>query len=78
MHRCQHSFEKISSNLLIVCVVSNSFQGISYASKPQVVSSYSFKSMTAIVFTTLYFPGKYCHLVLCIGNDIKSKTPFKI
>ncbi len=36
---------KIPSNLWVVCVGSDSFQGISYAGKPQVVPSYSFKSM---------------------------------
>jgi len=46
MHRCQHSFKKIPSNLWVVCVGSNSFQGISYPGKPQVLSSYSFKYMT--------------------------------
>jgi hypothetical protein len=45
MHRSQHSFKKIPSNLVVVCIGSNSFQGISYAGKPQVASSYSFKSM---------------------------------
>ncbi len=38
MHRCQHSFKNIPSNLWVVRVGSNSFQGISYAGKPQVVS----------------------------------------
>jgi len=48
MHWCQHSFKKITSNLRLVRIGSNSFQGISYAGKPQVVSSYSFKSMGLI------------------------------
>ncbi len=40
MHRCQHSFKKIPSNPWVVCIESKSFQGISYAGKPQVVSRY--------------------------------------
>ncbi len=53
MHRCQHSFKKIPSDLCVDHEGSDSFQGISYAGKPQVVSSYSFKSMDeASVLTT--------------------------
>ncbi len=44
MHRCPHTFKKILQ-IWVVCVGSNSFQGISLACKPQVVSGYSFKSM---------------------------------
>ncbi len=40
MHRCQHSFKKIPSNLLVVWVGYISAQEISYAGKHQVVSSY--------------------------------------
>ena len=39
---------KNPSNLWVVCIGSDSFQGISYAGKPQVVSSYSFKSMDVL------------------------------
>ncbi len=39
------TIKKNPSNLCAVRIGSNSFQGISYAGKPQVVSSYSFKSM---------------------------------
>jgi hypothetical protein len=49
MHVCQHSFKKIPSNLWVVHVGSDSFQGIAYAGKPQVVSSYSFKSMVRVM-----------------------------
>ena len=40
MHRCQHSFKKITSNLWVVHIGSVSFQEISYIGKPQVVSKY--------------------------------------
>ena len=40
MHRCQHSFKKIPSNLWVVWVGNISFQEIFYAGKPQVVSRY--------------------------------------
>ena len=39
MHRCQHSFKIIPSILWVVLVGYISFQEISYAGKPQVVSS---------------------------------------
>ncbi len=39
------ALQKIPSNLWVVGVGSNSFQGISYDGKPRVVFSYSFKSM---------------------------------
>ncbi len=44
---------KMPSNLWVVCIGSNNFQGISYAGKPQVVSSYSLKSF-ANACSTLY------------------------
>jgi hypothetical protein len=62
MHRCQHSFKKIPSNLWVVGVGSNSFQEISYAGKPHVVSSYilsnlcqnqSLKSVADVIKTFL-------------------------
>ncbi len=40
MRRCQYSFKKIPSNLWVVWVGYTSFQEISYAGKPQLVSKY--------------------------------------
>jgi hypothetical protein len=60
MHRCQHSFNKIPSNLWVVRVGSNSFQGISFAAKPQVVSRYILKFMKQ----TLTFKGTFTEVIL--------------
>ncbi len=71
MHRCQHSFNKIPSNLWVVHVGSNSFQGISYAGKPQVVFSYSFKSMvitTSVIFHQIKISEIFQGQVLPLGG----------
>ncbi len=47
MQRCQHSFKKIPSNLWVVHVGSISFQEISYAGKPQVLSRYILSNLWA-------------------------------
>ncbi len=39
--------KKITSNLWVVCIGSNSFKGISYAVKPLYLDLYPFKSMEA-------------------------------
>ncbi len=41
------TFKKITSNLWVVCIGSNSFKGISYAGKPLYLNLYPFKSMEA-------------------------------
>jgi hypothetical protein len=48
----------VNTDLLVVCVRSNSFQEISYAGKPQVVSRYSLKSMVVA------YDDKQFHLFL--------------
>ena len=65
MPRCQHSFLKNPSNLWVVHIGSNSFQGISYDGKPQVVFSYSFKSIVRVPNND--FPVLQC---LCIVLSI--------
>ncbi len=55
--------KKTPSNLWVVSIGSNNFQGISYAGKPQVVSSYSFKSMVfyQTVFKDPFILAKFPH-----------------
>ncbi len=78
MNRCQQSFKKIPSNLWVVCIGSNSFQGISYAGKPQVVSSYSFKSMftTLLFFKTCNAATDDCVTLDLAGNACQKKSLF--
>jgi len=67
MHRCQHSFKKIPSNLWVVRVGSISFQEISYAGKPQVVSRYILSNLWCpqvmlllkCLLTTKWGPSNY-------------------
>jgi len=59
MRRCQHSFKKIPSNLRVVCAGSNSFQGISYVGKPQVVSSFILSNLWAS-WAKLMPPNQKC------------------
>jgi hypothetical protein len=64
MHRCQHSFKKIPSNLWVVRVGSNSFQEISYAGKPQVVSSQIYG------FTVLEFYAEIDKVLTCCYREM--------
>ncbi len=58
MHRCQHSFKKIPSNLWVVWVGYISFQEISYSGKPQVVSSYILSNLWSYEYKCVLFRWK--------------------
>jgi hypothetical protein len=68
MHRCQHGFKKIPSNLCIVPVGSISFQEISYAGKPQVASRYILSNLCTLPIV--------CGAVSLVQNTFGSKRHY--